>query len=604
MISRCMFIRIVVLLILSLLLTDAGAENLKVAVVQTKIEPQLEENLAKILGFIDKAKKEQCRLVVLPENTLLPFEEPEKPAKAELDAAFEAIRQRALSAGLCVVFSDGYRKTEGAAYQTYGVVYTSNGKRPVFYRKNLDAPRPFVIDGVVCNLSVCSDRGYLEHSDLPCIALGSQIIIDSSGGHGGDDGGSELPLIRYRPWAVRTGAWVIVCNPVHEDTDFMGRSPWGGGSAIIRPDGSVLAALKYQKDTMIVEEINTDLATRAAAQRRLNHPLFKPFWQQGKSLLTNGSVVSCSNIKPLASKVRDIKIAAAQMACSRDIDENVQQIRRNIAYAAQQRADIVVFPELAVTGNRDEDILAATQGALENALDEIRSEAKLREIYVVVGTPAIIDDERYNCAVVIGDDGKVKTRYVQLAVSRRQLFQSGQSTRSLWFSLKGVQSIVTVGNDANWVEIGDLAANRGMYLHFHISYDSDDSSEHTVLRKQRNLLALCYAKYGAVVNAGGPSGLKHPSGPANGMSMIVSREGGHNQPAPKGIEYYLPYQTCVVKSAGTEPEMIITTRRTGTANNMDLNRFWRNRNRRKGGLPARYDWITKGAELINSEYHP
>ncbi|MBL7190022.1 MAG: hypothetical protein ISS70_27155 [Phycisphaerae bacterium] len=44
-------------------------------------------------------------------------------------------------------------------------------------------------------------------------------------GHGGDDGGSELPLIRYRPWAARTGAWVIVSNPVHEDTDFMGRSP-------------------------------------------------------------------------------------------------------------------------------------------------------------------------------------------------------------------------------------------------------------------------------------------------------------------------------------------------------------------------------------------
>ena len=128
-------------------------------------------------------------------------------------------------------------------------------------------------DGVTCNLSVCSDRGYLEHSDLPCVTLGSQIIIDSSGGHGGDDGGSELPLIRYRPWAARTGAWVIVSNPVHEDTDFMGRSPWGGGSAIIRPDGAVLAKLTYEKDTMIVEEIDTDLASRAAAQRRLNHPL-------------------------------------------------------------------------------------------------------------------------------------------------------------------------------------------------------------------------------------------------------------------------------------------------------------------------------------------
>jgi predicted amidohydrolase len=604
MTSRCTFFIIVFLLITSLLIVEGDAEEIKVAVVQTIIEPRLQQNLKKVLGFIDRAKKEQCRLVVLPEHTLLPFEEPVKPTKSELDAAFEAIRQRALSAGLCVVFSDGYRKTEGGAYQTYGIVYTAEGGQAVFYRKNLDVSLPFVVGGVLCNLSVCSDRGYLEHSDLPCVSLGSQIIIDSSGGHGGDDGGRELPLIRYRPWAARTGAWVIVCNPVHEDTDFMGRSPWGGGSAIIRPDGSVLAALKYEKDTMIVEEIDTDLASRTVAQQRSNHPLFRPFWEQGKSLLTNGSVGLRSDVKPLASKVRDIKIAAAQMACSRDIYENLQQIRHLITLAAKQKADIVVFPELAITGNHDGDILAANQGTLNDALDKIRIDAKLHEIYVIVGTPVVAGDARYNCAVVIGDDGVMKTRYTQLAVSRSNLFQPGRSAKSLWFNLKGVPSIVTVGNDANCVEIGDLAANRGMYLHFHISYDSDTSSEHAVLRKQRNLLALCYAKYGSVVNAADPSELKNPSGPASGVSMIVSREGGHNQPAPEGIEYYLPYQTSVVKSAGTGSAMIIATRRTSTANNMDLRRFWRNRNRRKGGLPERYDWIKNGAALISGDGKP
>ena len=76
-----------------------------------------------------------------------------------------------------------------------------------------------------------------------------------------------------------------------------------------------------------------------------------------------------------------------------------------------------------------------------------------------------------------------------------------------------------------------------------------------------------------------------PSAPADGRSMIVSREGGHNQPAPKGVEYYLPYQTSVVKSAGAGPTMIVATRKTVTANNMDLARFWRNRNRRRGSQP-------------------
>lgn len=137
-----------------------------------------------------------------------------------------------------------------------------------------------------------------------------------------------------------------------------------------------------------------------------------------------------------------------------------------------------------------------------------------------------------------------------------------------------------------------------------VSYESDASPDHATLRRQCDLLALRYAKYGAVVNAADPAGLKNPSDPASGGSMIVSREGGHNQPAPKGLEYYLPYQTSIVKSTGAAPAMIFATRRTSSANNMDLARFWRNRNRRKGGQPARYDWITGGTALIGGEGSP
>ena len=282
----------------------------------------------------------------------------------------------------------------------------------------------------------------------------------------------------------------------------------------------------------------------------------------------------------------------------------MQRIRDEILRAARQRADIVVFPELALTGYCAEDIRAVTQVALDDALSDIRDQASRHKIYVIVGTPIVAGKARYNCAIVIGDDGSVKTRYAQLATGRLDLFQSGRNAESLWFSLKGVRAIVTVGDDADWVEIGDLAASRGMYLHFHISYESDASADIATLRRQRNLLALRYAKYGAVVNAADPAGLGNPSAPASGRSMIVSREGGHNQPAPPGIEYYLPYQTSVVKSTGAGPAMILATRKTVAANNMDLARFWRNRNRRQGGQPARYDWISNGAALIGGDGLP
>ena len=110
-----------------------------------------------------------------------------------------------------------------------------------------------------------------------------------------------------------------------------------------------------------------------------------------------------------------------------------------------------------------------------------------------------------------------------------------------------------------------------------------------------------YAKYGAVVNAASPSELSNPSSPASGISMIVSREGGHNKPCPAGIKYYLPYQTSVAESAGTAETMIYATRKTTAKNDMDLNRYWRNRDRKRRTEKGWYEWIKLGAWLIQSD---
>ena len=52
-------------------------------------------------------------------------------------------------------------------------------------------------------------------------------------------------------------------------------------------------------------------------------------------------------------------MAAAQMACSRDIVANVERMTRLIGEAGGKHADVVVFPELAVTGAMADDVLGA-----------------------------------------------------------------------------------------------------------------------------------------------------------------------------------------------------------------------------------------------------
>jgi hypothetical protein len=93
----------------------------------------------------------------------------------------------------------------------------------------------------------------LEQSDLSSLVQNSRVIIDVSGGHGGDDGRPDLRWIRYRPWAARIGAYVIVSNPVHDDLDFMGHSPWGGDSAVIRQEFSTYIVMPGSGSKPVVE---------------------------------------------------------------------------------------------------------------------------------------------------------------------------------------------------------------------------------------------------------------------------------------------------------------------------------------------------------------
>lgn len=602
MVKAYKYLAVITLLATAVIAPAVKAKKIKVAVAQTVIENTLDQNRAKLIRFVGEAKARGCQLVIFPECALYwPEIAVDSPTKDEIDAAIMQIVEKARSEKIYVIFGTGHRLKKTGSYNNKGVVYDPNGSRLVFYEKNYEVPQRFDICGIPANLVICSDRGYLEHSDLPSLVQGSQIIIDISGGHGGDDGRPDLQLIRYRPWAVRNNAYVIVCNPVHNDTDFMGHSPWGGGSAIIRHDGSIQAHRTYEKDVMLIEEIDTELATKTQAHRRRNHPIFKSFWDMGKRLLEGEQVNPIPDITPYSSKSRNIKIAAAQIACSRNIEDNVSKIKSYIRQAADNAADIVVFPELAVTGCRKDDISTASMSALNSALNEIRNEAKSWNIYVIMGMPFYTDGHRENCAFVIGDDGNIRTQYAQLSTTRSDLFRPGLSARSMWFNLKGVYSIVTIGDDAQWIEIGDLAANRGMYLHFHISYEADSSPDAAVLRKQKNLLMLTYAKYGAIVNAARPSGLSNPSSLASGTSMIVSREGEHNKPCPGGIKYYLPYQTSIAESAGSEETIIYVTRKTTAKNDMDLTMYWRNRNRKRRAQPGWYEWIKMGAQLINSD---
>jgi NAD+ synthase (glutamine-hydrolysing) len=92
-----------------------------------------------------------------------------------------------------------------------------------------------------------------------------------------------------------------------------------------------------------------------------------------------------------------------------DLDGNAERIRRRLAEAKSQHADLVVFPELAVTGYPPEDLLLRPSfvEAAQAKAEELAREA--RGIVALIGVPWF-DRDLYNaCAVCAA--GEIKTIY-------------------------------------------------------------------------------------------------------------------------------------------------------------------------------------------------
>jgi predicted amidohydrolase len=255
-----------------------------------------------------------------------------------------------------------------------------------------------------------------------------------------------------------------------------------GHSAVIGPDGSVVAAAENEERLLTVS-IDPAKASRAEAIRREKHPVLRRFWEEGRKGL-RGHLTPTEPFQPYISPEVDVRLAVAQMSCSGDVRTNVSKMAAMIVKASAGGADIVAFPELAVTGMSDEEVRRAGARELDDALARIREVARSKRICTVFGMPHTEDGKRTNAAFVVGSDGSIVTRYYQLAVDRPHLFQPGAAASSMWFRLNGVPAVVSIGNEGLWSEIAELAALAGAHVHLHIDNDPATGREASLRRLQ------------------------------------------------------------------------------------------------------------------------
>lgn len=565
---------------------ESGA--VKVGIAQIGLEDRLSENLAKILLFIRKGADAGCRVVVFPEGVLSGASANEP---AEMKEALAEIRKATASEGIYVVLG-GKSSRPGRGPQNWMVAVDPAGQEILRYEKLYDEPSArmphvFSIGGSSCSAIICADRWLRGIEELP-IMNGAELSFELSNNFESE----WIPALGwywYVPRAVRNGVYVLFAN-----TGGPGRH---GHSAVIGPDGAVIAAAAENAEELVTAIIDRAKASRAEASRRQQHPVLGTFWKEGLKVLARESDKR-EPLEQYTSPEVEIGLAVAQMACSSEVSENVVRMAAMIREAATRGSDVAVFPELAVTGAREEDVLRADERTLDKALGQIRRASRSAGIYTVFGMPHYAGARRTNAAFVIGPDGAVLTRYDQLVVDRSQLFTGGSDPSAMWFRVKGVPAVVSVGRDGLWNEIAEMTSLVGAQLHLHLSYDLSTGEDASLRRLQIWANLASYGTFTATVNAASPEGLPLPSASADGGSALWEdlqprvesklAMKGERREGYQSLAIYSPWSAnCIVRS-GKREQLLHSTQRVNRNNQHRSVRF----------NPAMAPWYALGARLF------
>ena len=156
-----------------------------------------------------------------------------------------------------------------------------------------------------------------------------------------------------------------------------------------------------------------------------------------------------------------------------DIDGNAQRIIETVHQAQQQGAvDVVVFPELTLTGYPPEDLLLrpSLQKRIDRALNSIAD--AILDVDVVLGCPYFIEGKLYNCAVLI-HAGRIEAIYKKQHLPNYQVFDEVRyftpGDEAQVVHIKGVPVGLTVCEDIWFAGPARKAVAAGAHLIININ---------------------------------------------------------------------------------------------------------------------------------------
>jgi len=220
-----------------------------------------------------------------------------------------------------------------------------------------------------------------------------------------------------------------------------------------------------------------------------------------------------------------LKVAAAQMIFRPTISQNVDWIITTIRTAAKNGADVVLFPECAITGyNRD--FRAISGASIQNALDSVSSAARGAKCNVLVGSPTVTDRKRHNSLFVFDRRGREIFRYSKIHLTERDARYFTPGNKLAYFRLDGIPCTAIICHERRYPELVRLPVMMGARVVFHPNAGLDALPVSRSKRRGRDGIAVRAFEnqiYYVFANSVGPQGDNLWSA---GDSKIVAPDSG------------------------------------------------------------------------------
>jgi deaminated glutathione amidase len=172
-----------------------------------------------------------------------------------------------------------------------------------------------------------------------------------------------------------------------------------------------------------------------------------------------------------------MKIALCQFPVSGDLISNSGYIKKFIAEAALNKADIVQFSEAALTGYPPKDIPSFQDFNWENLREvtkDIMALAKENNIWIILGSAHYLSEyeKPLNCLYIISNEGQIVDRYDKSMLTSGDLKYYTPGDHITILELKGYKIGFLICYDSCFPEMYNVYRHKGVKLMIHSFYNA------------------------------------------------------------------------------------------------------------------------------------